>query len=101
MRIDNCNDVKLEALELTELFVVFPILKYDYTRTSIIKFNKNMKKTFLEYYKMVLCKVSFDLQLFKKEYQKAKESLNSSELLDLNSWLENKGLSPSLLLIEV
>ena len=60
-----------------------------------------MKKTFLEYYKMILCKVSFDVNLLRKEYQKAIKSLNSNELLDLNNWLENKGFTPSLLLIRV
>jgi hypothetical protein len=60
-----------------------------------------MKKTFLEYYKMILVKVSFDAELLKKEYQKAIEFLNSNELLDLNNWLENKGIAPALLLVRV
>jgi len=60
-----------------------------------------MKKTLLEYYKMILFKVSFDINLLRKEYQKAIKSLNSNELLDLNNWLENKGFTPSLLLIRV
>ena len=60
-----------------------------------------MKKTFLEYYKMILSKVSFDLELLEKEYHKAKESLNGIEIFDSNNWLENKGFSFSLLSIEV
>ena len=59
-----------------------------------------MKKTFLKYYKQILCKVSFDINLLKKEYQKAVVSLNTNELLDLNHWLENKGYTPNLLLIK-
>ena len=60
-----------------------------------------MKKTFLEYYKLILAKVSFDISLLKKEYQKAIQLLNENELLDLNNWLENKGFQPALLLQRV
>ena len=60
-----------------------------------------MKKTFLEYYKIILCKVSFDMELLRKEYQKAIESLSSKELLDLNSWLEDKGIAPCLILVKL
>jgi hypothetical protein len=70
---------------------------------SVIRIFKQiniMKKTFLEYYKQILCKVSFDINLLKKEYQKAVVSLNTNELLDLNHWLENKGYTPNLLLIK-
>ena len=56
-----------------------------------------MKKTFLEYYKLIIGKVSFDINLVKKEYQKAVETLNQSDLLSLNTWLENKGYQPALL----
>ncbi len=43
-----------------------------------------MKKTFLEYYKVLLVKVSFDINLLKKEYQKAITSINRNDLHDLN-----------------
>ena len=59
-----------------------------------------MKKTFLEYYKMILSKVSFDLNLLSKEYKKAVEFLNTAELLDLNSWLEGRGIQPAMLLVK-
>ena len=48
--------------------------------------------TFFEYYKTILDKVSFDPALFRKEYQKAKNSLGTSEIQDLNRWLHARGL---------
>lgn len=55
-----------------------------------------MTTSFLDYYKMILDKVSFDSNLFAKEYQKAKRNLHSHEIGDLNSWLRSKGLQPIL-----
>lgn len=55
-----------------------------------------MKTTFLDYYKTVLDKVSFDHQLFAKEYRKAIERLDSREVKDLNGWLQSKGFQPIL-----
>jgi hypothetical protein len=51
-----------------------------------------MTTSFLDYYKMILDKVSFDSNLLTKEYQKATRSLHSHEIGDLNSWLRSKGL---------
>jgi len=51
-----------------------------------------MKTSFLEYYKMVLDKVSFDHQLFTKEYRKAVAMLQSNEVDDLNAWIRSRGL---------
>ncbi len=51
-----------------------------------------MNTTFLDYYKTILDKVSFDPNLFAKEYQKATRNLHTSEIGDLNSWLRSKGL---------
>ena len=48
--------------------------------------------TFLEYYKMVLDKVSFDSSIFTKEYQKATRTLTANEIGELNAWLRSKGL---------
>jgi hypothetical protein len=42
----------------------------------------------------VLDKVSFDHQLFAKEYRKALNNLPPNEVDDLNGWLTFKGLSP-------
>jgi len=53
-----------------------------------------MKNTFLDYYKIVLDKVSFDHQLFMKEYRKALGLLSAREVNDLHSWLDSKGLLP-------
>jgi hypothetical protein len=52
--------------------------------------------TYLDYYKIILGKVSFDPQLFSKEYHKAKQILKSNEIGDLNSWIQAKGLSSHL-----
>lgn len=49
-----------------------------------------MRTTFLDYYKMILDKVSFDPGLLSKEYQKAKRILQSDEIGDLNLWLRSK-----------
>jgi hypothetical protein len=51
-----------------------------------------MKTTFLEYYKNVLDKVSFDHRLFAKEYYKALNMLQSNEINELNNWLRSRGL---------
>jgi len=50
-----------------------------------------MTTSFLDYYKMILDKVSFDHNLFMKEYQKATRNLHTNEIGDLNSWLRSKG----------
>jgi hypothetical protein len=51
-----------------------------------------MKTTFLDYYKIILDKVSFDSNLFKKEYQKAVGQLTESEIEDLDRWLGRRGI---------
>ena len=51
-----------------------------------------MQTTFLEYYKQILAKVSFDLQLLKKEYHKALQLLQESEVEQLNEWMAEQGL---------
>jgi hypothetical protein len=48
--------------------------------------------SFLDYYKIILDKVSFDPVLFRKEYQKAKQFLCNDEIQDLNGWLKSRGL---------
>ena len=53
-----------------------------------------METTFLEYYKTVLEKVSFDHHLFTKEYYKALSKLRSNEVNALNVWLTSKGFQP-------
>ena len=49
-----------------------------------------MKTSFLEYYKNILEKVSFDFELFTKEYDKAVRTLNRKERDELNRWLMDK-----------
>jgi hypothetical protein len=51
-----------------------------------------MKTTYLDYYKTILDKVSFDRQLFRKEYRKALSRLQEPEQGTLNQWLRAKGL---------
>jgi len=50
------------------------------------------KSSFLNYYKTILEKVSFDKRLLEKEYKKAKELLEGPEARDLDYWVQSKGL---------
>lgn len=47
-----------------------------------------MKTSFLDYYKLILSKVSFDQQLLRKEYTKALNLLDQSEVQELNHWCQ-------------
>jgi len=51
-----------------------------------------MSMSFLEYYKMILEKVSFDRALFIKEYGKALKRVQPSEVEKLKAWVSAKGL---------
>ena len=50
------------------------------------------KGSFLNYYKTILEKVSFDTRLLQKEYKKAKSLLDGSESQELDYWLNSSGL---------
>jgi hypothetical protein len=50
--------------------------------------DRNTNK-FFEYYKTVLDKVSFDHNLFAKEYRKAVNVLNPEERAALNAWIKS------------
>jgi hypothetical protein len=50
-----------------------------------------MTTSFLDYYKLVLDKVSFEQELFRKEYHKAMGSLLDPERDELNKWLSERG----------
>lgn len=50
-----------------------------------------MKTSFLNYYKVILEKVSFDNALFVKEYKKALRFIHPSETKALHQWLEASG----------
>ncbi len=49
--------------------------------------------SFLDYYKIILEKVSFDPMLLRKEYQKAKRNLCTDETKELNKWLQSRGFA--------
>jgi hypothetical protein len=49
-----------------------------------------MKTSFLDYYKLILQKVSFDPVLLKKEYRKAVQRLRPEEADQLRRWLRQK-----------
>lgn len=59
---------------------------------SVEKSPMNRKNTFLHYYQTVLEKVSFDRQLFNKEYRKAVNMLSHEERAALNGWIKAKRL---------
>ena len=50
------------------------------------------KGSFLNYYKTILEKVSFDTRLLQKEYKKAQSLLDGSESQELDNWLNSSGL---------
>jgi len=52
-----------------------------------------MGNSFLEYFKTLLPKLSFDTALMLKEYQKALKLLNPNEQDKLTNWLNQKGLT--------
>lgn len=54
------------------------------------------RKSFLDYYKLILEKVSFDDLLFRKEYEKALQTIHPSEHSKLDQWMVSKGYSPQL-----
>jgi len=56
-----------------------------------------MKKTFLDYYKEILEKVSFDSNLLNKEYQKAIRCLKPSEVHQFNNWINQQDFDSSLI----
>lgn len=51
-----------------------------------------MKESFLEYTKYILEKVSFDKELLKKEYYKSLKFLQLEEIIQLDNWIQGKGL---------
>jgi hypothetical protein len=57
-----------------------------------LKHQKSMKSSYLDYYKMILSKVSFDRGLFTKELKKAQQSLSPLEKQKLYHWLELEGM---------
>jgi hypothetical protein len=63
----------------------------------LIRQNPNaayMANSFLDYYKIILQKVSFDQALFRKELNKALNTLEPRDATELRSWLNSMGLVP-------
>ncbi len=54
-----------------------------------------MKRSMLEYSKLILSKVSFHPELLKKEYRKALAQLTKEEAKELTDWLATKILYPN------
>lgn len=52
-----------------------------------------MKTSFLDYYKVILSKVSFDQALLSKEYSKALNVLSEPEADELSRWMTDTGLT--------
>ncbi|MEJ1237879.1 hypothetical protein WBG78_07120 [Chryseolinea sp. T2] len=51
-----------------------------------------MRNSYLEYYQLILQKVSFDRRLFTKEYFKAIKWLNQNQRIKLDQWIGSMGL---------
>jgi hypothetical protein len=49
-----------------------------------------MKKSMLDYCKLILAKVSFDKRLLRKEYRKSMSLLNITERYHLKQWLRKE-----------
>lgn len=63
-----------------------------YSTLSVKQKETNGKPNkFLEYYKTILDKVSFDYDLFAKEYRKALNVLSPEETDALNVWIKVRG----------
>ena len=50
-----------------------------------------MRNSYLEYYQLILQKVSFDRRLFHKEYRKAIRTLSHGERNLLDHWIQSMG----------
>lgn len=59
-----------------------------------------MRTSYLDFYKTILQKVSFDKILFSKEYKKAARDLSDHEKKELTQWLEEAGLMCFMVLDE-
>jgi hypothetical protein len=59
-----------------------------------------MKGSFLEYYKVILKKVSFDRDLFIKEYKKALNTVREDEADQLSRWIQLQGFEINPLTID-
>ncbi|MBU2913382.1 MULTISPECIES: hypothetical protein [Reichenbachiella] len=46
-----------------------------------------MNQSYLNYYKLILDRVSFSQELFDKEYRKAMKSLDTEGQRELNEWV--------------
>lgn len=57
---------------------------------------EQMKTSFLDYYKVILDKVSFNKDLLKKEYSKAMMKLPERDKRHLDLWMRNRGLNEGL-----
>ena len=51
-----------------------------------------MRNGYLEYYQLILQKVSFDQRLFMKEYNKALKFLKQHEAESLHQWISSRGM---------
>jgi hypothetical protein len=58
-----------------------------------------MKKSMLDYVKIVLSKVSFDRRLFRKEYRKSLSWLSHNEINELRSWLRQQRYAGNLVVV--
>jgi hypothetical protein len=58
-----------------------------------------MRNSFLDYYKMILEKVSFDPELFEKEFRKAIRSVEKHEADQLAAWVRSRRLRSDMVSI--
>ncbi len=51
---------------------------------------RNFKQNMLEYCKIILVKMSFDKRLFRKEYRKTFNYLDTNDHNELKKWIRNQ-----------
>ena len=59
-------------------------------QSNITMSERKFKLSMLEYYKVILFKISFDKRLFWKEYKKAIKHLDEGERAALKNWVRSQ-----------
>ena len=79
------------------LFVFFSVGFFQNLGAAVIIFSTNLSAMpLLDYYKVILDKVSFYPDLFVKEYGKAQRHLDASDVGNLNQWINTRGFQALL-----
>ena len=61
-----------------------------FNQSNITMSERKFKLSMLEYYKVILFKISFDKKSFRKEYKKAIKHLDDGERAALKNWVRSQ-----------